>query len=65
MATKEARQRASAAYHEKRKDEGWRKLAFWLSPDTLKLLEKAKAEHGSGDAAIAAALKALVGDQGE
>lgn len=58
----DARRKASAAYHAKRKAEGLKKVTLWLSPEASAALESAKAIHGSKDAAADYAIKLLRGD---
>lgn len=48
----EARRKASAAYHEKRKASGMKKVTVWLSADAQAALERMKDQHGSKDAVI-------------
>lgn len=58
----DARRKASATYHAKRKAEGQRKVTLWLSPEAMAALEGAKAVHGSKDAAADHAIRLLRGD---
>jgi hypothetical protein len=55
----EARRRASAAYHAKRKAAGLQKVTLWLSPEARDALEEMRAEFGSKDAAADAAIRKL------
>lgn len=55
----DARRKASAAFHAKRKAAGLRKVTLWLSPEAREALEVLKVEHGSKDAAADAAIRRL------
>lgn len=46
MSTKEAARKASAAFHAKRKADGWRKITVWLSPSAAARLDALKDAHG-------------------
>lgn len=54
----DARRKASAAYHEKRKASGLKKVTLWLSPEAREMLEQVKDEIGSKDAAADEAIRA-------
>lgn len=53
----DTRRKASATYHAKRREAGWKKVTVWLPPEGLEQLAKLKAAHGSNDAAVQALLK--------
>lgn len=55
----DARRKASAAYHAKRKASGLQKVTLWLSPEARAALDRLKAEHGSKDAAADTAIRRL------
>lgn len=57
-----SQRKASAAYHARREDAGWRKLTIWLDADSLRRLAALREVFGSNDASVAAALKVLAGD---
>lgn len=54
--TTPSQRRASAAFVAKRRADGWRKITFWVSPETLKQLETSAREAGSKDRALSLAL---------
>lgn len=54
----DARRKASAAYHAKREAAGLRKVTLWLSPEARAILDHAKADAGSKDAAADEAIRA-------
>jgi hypothetical protein len=55
----DARRKASAAYHAKRKAAGLQKVTLWLSPEARDVLAEATQEFGSKDAAADAAIRRL------
>lgn len=55
----DARRRASAAYHAKRKAAGLKKVTLWLDEEARDVLADAAGDYGSKDAAAQAAIKAL------
>lgn len=57
----DAARRASRAYHAKREAAGLKKVTLWLSPEAREVLEDAKSDYGSKDAAADAAIRKLRG----
>lgn len=55
----DARRKASAAYHAKRKASGLQKVTLWLSPEARDALDALKTEHGSKDAVADTAIRRL------
>jgi hypothetical protein len=49
----DARRKASAVFHAKRKAEGWRKITVWLHPDTAEELDRLAKVYDGREAAIA------------
>ena len=56
----DARRRASDAYHAKREKLGVKRTTWWSTTAVRDALEVLKAKHGSKDAAINAAVLALL-----
>lgn len=52
----DARRKASAAFHAKRVEEGYRKVTLWLHADTREELERLGKLYGSKDRAAAIAI---------
>lgn len=50
-------QNASAAFHERRKAAGWRKVTVWLDADTMIRLDELRDQEGSLDKAVAYAVR--------
>lgn len=46
-----------AAFRQRRKAQGYRKLSVYLDPREAELLDRLKREHGTDKAAVAAALR--------
>lgn len=46
-----------AAFRARRREAGWRKLSFWLEPGEAELLDRLKAQHGTAESAVRAALR--------
>jgi hypothetical protein len=57
----DARRKASAAYHAKRKAAGLQKVTLWLSPEARDVLTNLTATFGSKDAVADTAIRRLAG----
>lgn len=55
----EARRRASANLHQKRVEEGWRKVTFWLRPETVQKAESLREKVGSVEVVVNRAVMEL------
>lgn len=55
----DAKRRGNAAAHARRAEAGLKKVTFWLTPESQVMLDALKEVHGSKDAAVNAAIKAL------
>lgn len=52
----------AAAFRQRRKEEGWRKLSFYLPPAEVDTLARLRALYGSQEAAVRAALQRLAAE---
>lgn len=54
-----AQRAANAAHHQRLREAGVDRKSFWLTPEAQAIIERHKAEHGSANAVIEAALRKL------
>ena len=52
----DARRKASAAFHAKRRAEGWRKVTLWMHPDTVEDLDRLAKVYDGRERAVAMCL---------
>ena len=52
MAISEAKRRGNREHLQRLKEQGWRKITVWLSPEAQAVLDRLKAEHGSINAGL-------------